>query len=128
MDRRSLGEEAYAIRFTPRKPGSTWSAVNIGRVKDLTERDRMAPAGLKAFAKRTEKKSVIYAYEQKHAELDQASLNRLKKNKVAWAFFQAQPGWYRKLVAWRIVSAKKEETMVERLDKLIAESAQGRRI
>lgn len=125
--RRSLGVDAYAIRFTPRRPGSTWSAVNIGRVKFLTEQGLMEPAGNKAFAARSEKKSVIYAYEQTSAELDEASLRKLRKNKAAWTFFQAQPAWYRKLVAWRITSAKKEETRLKRLEKLIADAAQGRR-
>jgi len=125
--RRSLGEDAYAIRFTPRKPTSTWSAINIARVKVLSEQGLMAPAGLKAFAARSEKKSVIYAYEQKQAELDQASLNRFRKHKKAWSFFQGQPPGYRKQMIWRITSAKKEETRLKRLERLIADSAQGRR-
>jgi len=125
--RRSLGEDAYTIRFTPRKPTSTWSAINIARVKVLGDEGRMAPAGLKAFAARSEKKSVIYAYEQKAAELDPVSLKRFRKNKAAWDFFRAQPPGYRKQMIWRIMSAKREETRLKRLERLIADSAQGRR-
>jgi len=87
----------------------------------------MAPAGLKAFAARSEKKSVIYAYEQKAAELDPVSLKRFRKNKAAWDFFRAQPPGYRKQMIWRIMSAKREETRLKRLERLIADSAQGRR-
>lgn len=125
--RRSLGPISYTIRFTPRKPASTWSAVNIGRVKVLSAEGRMARPGITAFQARSEKKSVIYAYEQKHAELDPASLKRFRRNKTAWDFFQAQPPGYRKLVTWRIVSAKRAETRLKRLEQLIADSARGRR-
>lgn len=125
--RRSLGEVSYTIRFTPRKPASTWSAINIGRVKVLSAESRMAAAGIQAFQARSEKKSVIYAYEQKQAELDPESLKRFRQNKTAWDFFQAQPPGYRKLLTWRIVSAKRPETRLKRLEQLIAVSAQGRR-
>ncbi|HEV8124861.1 MAG TPA: YdeI/OmpD-associated family protein [Gemmatimonadales bacterium] len=125
--RRSLGEAAYTIRFTPRKPGSTWSAINIGRVKVLRAEGRMAPAGNKAFVARSAKKSVIYAYEQKHAEFDTESLKQFKKNKAAWDFFQAQPPGYRKQMTWRVVSAKRPETRLRRLEQLIAVSARGQR-
>ena len=126
--RRSLGADAYTIRFTPRKPGSTWSAINIGRVKVLSEQGLMVPAGLRAFGARSEKKSVIYAYEQTSAELDPASLKRFRRNQAAWKFFQAPPPGYRKLVIWRITTAKRPETRLKRLEKLIAESARCRRI
>jgi uncharacterized protein YdeI (YjbR/CyaY-like superfamily) len=125
--RKSLGENAYTIRFTPRRPTSIWSAINIARVHVLGKEGRMAPAGIKAFAARSEKKSVIYSYEQKTAEFDPASLKRFKKNKAAWDFFQAQPPGYRKLMIWRIMTAKREETRLKRLELLIADSAQGRR-
>ena len=125
--RRGLDEVSYTIRFTPRKPTSTWSAINIGRVKVLSAEGRMAPAGIKAFQSRSEKKSVIYAYEQKQAEFDPESLKRFRLNKAAWDFFQAQPPGYRKLVTWRIVSAKRPETRRKRLEQLITDSARGRR-
>jgi len=126
--RKSLGEDSYTIRFTPRKPGSTWSAVNVGRVQELTRLGRMRPAGLEAFEKRSEAKTGTYAYEQKEdAKLEKAEEKQLRANKAAWEFFQSQPAWYRRTAIWRVVSAKKEETRKKRLAKLIEESAQGRR-
>jgi uncharacterized protein YdeI (YjbR/CyaY-like superfamily) len=127
--RRSLGEESYTIRFTPRKPGSNWSAVNVARVEELTRLGRMRPAGLKAFEGRSEAKTGIYAYEQKDsAALEQAEEKQFRADKPAWEFFQSQPAWYRKTAIWRVVSAKKEETRKRRLARLIAESAQRRRV
>ena len=127
--RRSRDEESYTIRFTPRKPGSTWSAVNVARVEELTRLGRMRPAGLAAWEKRSEAKTGTYAYEQKEdAKLEKAEEKQLRANKEAWEFFQSQPPWYRRTVIWRIVSAKKEETRKKRLEKLIEESARGRRL
>jgi uncharacterized protein YdeI (YjbR/CyaY-like superfamily) len=126
--RKSLGEESYMIRFTPRKPGSNWSAVNVARVEELSREGRMRPAGLEAFEKRSEAKTGIYAYEQKEAaELEKAEERQFKANRKAWDFFQSQPDWYRRTAVWRVVSAKKEETRRKRLAKLIEESEQGRR-
>jgi uncharacterized protein YdeI (YjbR/CyaY-like superfamily) len=126
--RKSIDEESYKIRFTPRQPTSIWSAVNIRNVKKLIEENRMQNAGLKAFAVRRENRSGIYAYEQRSAELVEPYLGKLKRNKTAWKFFQAQPPSYRKVMNWWVVSAKQEETKLKRLDKLIEESEQGRRM
>lgn len=126
--RKSIDEESYMIRFTPRKPGSVWSAVNIRNVEKLVTEYRMQPAGLKAFEIRKENRSGIYSYEQRSAELVEPYLGKLKRNKAAWKFFQTQPAGYRKQMNWWVVSAKQEETRLKRLDKLIEESAQGRRI
>jgi uncharacterized protein YdeI (YjbR/CyaY-like superfamily) len=126
--RKSLGEDSYTIRFTPRKPGSTWSAVNVARVEELTRLGRMRPAGLEAFEKRSEAKTGIYAYEQKEgAKLEKAEEKQFRADKAAWEFFQSQPAWYKRTAIWRVVSAKKEETRKKRLAKLIEESARGRR-
>jgi uncharacterized protein YdeI (YjbR/CyaY-like superfamily) len=126
--RKRIDEHSYTIRFTPRRAGSIWSAVNIRRVEALIAEGRMQPAGLKAFAARKENKSGIYAYEQRQAELVEPYASLLKKNKAAWTFFQAQPPSYKKRMCWRIVSAKQEATRLKRLEKLIAESAQGKRL
>jgi uncharacterized protein YdeI (YjbR/CyaY-like superfamily) len=126
--RKSIDEESYKIRFTPRKPTSVWSAVNIRNVAKLIEQDRMQAAGMKAFAARKENRSGIYAYEQRSPELVEPYLGKLKQNKAAWKFFQAQPPSYRKVMNWWVVSAKREETRIKRLEQLIEESAQGRRI
>ncbi len=125
--RKSLDEISYTNRFTPRRPRSNWSAVNIKRVKELTDQGLMQPAGLKAFQTREESRSGIYTYEQERSEnLPEPYAQKLKHNKTAWAFFQAQAAWYRKKVIWWVISAKKEETRLRRLDKLIEESAHGR--
>jgi uncharacterized protein YdeI (YjbR/CyaY-like superfamily) len=126
--RKNVDEERYTIRFTPRKRTSTWSAVNIKRVAELSEQGLMQPAGLEAFKHRRENKSGIYSYEQRSAELPEPYLGRLKKNKTAWEFFSSQPAGYRKQMNWWVVSAKQEATRAKRLEKLIAESAAGRRL
>ena len=126
--RKRLDGESYTNRFTPRRKRSTWSAVNIARVGVLTKEKRMRPAGLAAFAARTENRSGIYAYEQRRDRLEEPYAGILKKNSRAWEFFQAQPPSYRKIIGWWIVSAKKEETRLARLRKLIAISARGERV
>jgi uncharacterized protein YdeI (YjbR/CyaY-like superfamily) len=127
--RRSLGEEAYTIRFTPRKAKSTWSAVNIARVAELTETGRMRPAGLRAFAAREESNSRIYAYENRDkAVFDVALEERFRANGAAWDFFQAQPPGYRRTIIHWVMSAKQEATRLRRLEQLIADSAAGRRV
>jgi uncharacterized protein YdeI (YjbR/CyaY-like superfamily) len=127
--RRSLGDEAYTIRFTPRKAKSTWSAVNIKRVGELKAEGRMRPAGLKAFAAREESNSRIYAYENRdQAVFDPALEERFRANPKAWDFFQAQPPGYRRTCTFWVMSAKQEPTRLRRLDQLIVDSESGRRI
>jgi len=126
--RKSIDEESYQIRFTPRKPGSVWSAVNIRNVERLIKEERMQPAGLKAYELRTANRSGIYAYEQRSPELIEPYLGKLKRNKAAWKFFTAQPPGYRKLMNWFIVSAKLEETRLKRLARVIEASANGQRL
>ena len=126
--RKRVDEVSYKIRFTPRRRGSVWSAINIRRAKELAKEKRMRPAGLKAFEARIENKSGIYSYEQRPVELPEAYAKILKKNKAAWDFFQAQPPSYRKMMSWYIVSAKKEETRRQRVEKLIAASAKRKRL
>jgi uncharacterized protein YdeI (YjbR/CyaY-like superfamily) len=126
--RRNVDEVSYSIRFTPRKRASIWSAVNIKYANELIERDLMQPAGLAAFELRRENKSGIYSYEQRTANIPEPYLSQFKKHKAAFKFFEAQPAGYRKLMSWRIVSAKQEATRLKRLEKLIAESSAGRRL
>ena len=126
--RKRVDEISYQIRFTPRRRGSIWSAINIKRAKELVRQKQMQPTGSKAFAARIENKSGIYSYEQRSTELSQAYANLLKKNKAAWNFFENQPPSYRKMIGWWIISAKKEETRMARLARLISESAKGKRL
>ena len=104
--RKSVDDLRYTIRFTPRRRGSIWSAVNIKRAWELSDKGSMEPAGMAAFNARKENKSGIYSYEQRSANFDVAYEKKLKQNKVAWDFFYAQPPSYRKAVGWWIVSAK----------------------
>jgi uncharacterized protein YdeI (YjbR/CyaY-like superfamily) len=126
--RKSIDKDSYKIRFSPRKPSSIWSAVNIKYADELIKQKLMQPAGLKAYAARKENKSGIYSYEQRSAELVEPYLGKLKRNKAAWKFFQAQPPGYQKLMNWWIVSAKLEGTKLKRLAQLIEYSAAGRRL
>jgi uncharacterized protein YdeI (YjbR/CyaY-like superfamily) len=126
--RKNLDEESYVIRFTPRRAGSIWSAINIRRVDALAREKRMRPSGLEAFAARRENKVGIYSYEQRPADLVEPYRGIFRKNKKAWAYFEAQPPGYRKIATWWIVCAKKEETRRKRLKQLIALSAAARRL
>jgi uncharacterized protein YdeI (YjbR/CyaY-like superfamily) len=125
--RKRLDDDSYTIRFTPRRPGSIWSAVNIKRAEKLSAEGRMRPSGLGAFEARKENRSGIYSYEQRSDTLPDPYARRMRKNKAAWAFFEAQPPTYRKMICWWVVSAKKEETRLTRLNALIEDSALGRR-
>ena len=126
--RKRVDDERYTIRFTPRRPGSTWSAINIGRVEALTRERRMRPKGLAAFAARSEKKSRVYSYEQAGAELAEPYARQIRGNKSAWKFLQAQAPWYKKQVTHWVMGAKQEATRLKRLEKLIEASAAGRRV
>jgi len=127
--RKRIDEHSYQIRFTPRKPTSIWSRINIERARILKREGRMREAGLKAYAHRRENKSRIYSYEQqKTAALERADELRFRNAKAAWKFFEAQPRSYRQLVVWRIVSAKRAQTRERRLQELIKASSERRRL
>jgi len=127
--RKRIDDTGYTIRFTPRKARSTWSAVNIKRANELIEMGLMQPAGLKAYEARSDERSAIYSYEQRHgAELDDEYEQQFRANKKAWDFFQAQAAWYKKAAIWWVVSAKKEETKLKRLAILIEDSEHERTI
>lgn len=126
--RKSLGAESYVIRFTPRKAGSTWSAINIRRARELAAAGVMKTAGREAFARRRGDRSAIYAYEQRHETLEGEYARALEANRKARDFFRAQAAWYQKTASWWVVSAKKEETRRKRLAALIADSAKALRI
>lgn len=126
--RKSLGEYGYTIRFTPRKPASNWSAINIAKVEELKKKGLMRPAGLAAFAKRVEHKSAIYSYENHPKEFSVEYEKKFKRTKKAWYFFRSQaPSYQRRMIFW-VMSAKQETTRISRLERLITESAEGRRV
>jgi uncharacterized protein YdeI (YjbR/CyaY-like superfamily) len=127
--RRRIDDDSYSIRFTPRKQRSTWSAVNIARVGELTELGLMHPAGVAAFERRSDDRTAIYAYEQRNAaKLDAEQQRRFEANPEAWTWFQAQPAGYRRTASYWVISAKRPQTRERRLEQLIADSAAGRTI
>jgi len=126
--RKSLGETSYTIRFTPRKPGSIWSDINIKKVEELTKKGLMYAAGIEAFSKRDEEKSRVYSYERNNLQLDKNFVTQFRQNKKAWKFFQSQPPSYQKPVISWVMSAKQEETKLKRLATLIKDSEEGQRI
>lgn len=126
--RRSVNDECYTIRFTPRKAKSQWSAINIRRVRDLSSAGRMHASGLNAFegAERQKRK---YSYEQRRkSRLSSGDERQFRKKLSAWQFFQSQPPGYRRTATFWVVSAKRDETRQRRLGVLITASAKGRRI
>jgi uncharacterized protein YdeI (YjbR/CyaY-like superfamily) len=126
--RRTIDAGSYTIRFTPRKPRSIWSLVNIRRVEVLQEQGLMAPAGLQAFAARDPKRSGIYSFESRPRDLAPEYQERFRAHPQTWDFFQAQPPGYRKTATFWVMSAKKEETRARRLARLIGDSANGERL
>jgi uncharacterized protein YdeI (YjbR/CyaY-like superfamily) len=123
---RSLGEEAMAQRFSPRRKGSIWSAINVRRFGELAEQGMVRPAGHAAFAARREDRTAIYSHEQEMPELDAVQLAAFQDNPSAWDYFSARPPSYRKAAIWWVISAKREETRERRLRTLIEDSAQER--
>jgi uncharacterized protein YdeI (YjbR/CyaY-like superfamily) len=126
--RKRIDDEAYTIRFTPRRPNSVWSSINIKKVEDLMERGLMRDAGMKAFEKRHEKRSAIYSYEAEPARLSEELSQRFRKEKEAWNFFREQPDGYRRVCIHFVMSAKQEKTRISRLEKLILASKEGKRL
>ena len=127
--RKTIDAESYKIRFTPRRPTSNWSAINIRRMKELMHERRVRPAGMKAFQKRVPERSGIYSYEnRKTATLGDAAVRLFRVEREAWKFFQQQPASYRQTAIWWVISAKRPQTQQDRLRKLIALSKAGRRL
>jgi uncharacterized protein YdeI (YjbR/CyaY-like superfamily) len=125
---RRIDDEVYAIRFTPRKKRSTWSAVNVARMGELIAAGLAHPAGIRAFEARTADNTGIYSYENRPADLPEEYLARLKANDAAWSWWQAQRPGYRRVATWWVVSAKQQATRDRRLATLIEDCAAGRMI
>lgn len=127
--RRSIDGERYSIRFTPRKPTSIWSNINIAKVAALTKAGVMRPAGLEAFAAKSKTKQGVYSFERAEpAKLEPAQEQQFRADPKAWEYFEHQAPWYRRAALHWVTSAKREETRVKRLAQLISDSQQGQRI
>lgn len=126
--RKSIDSESYSIRFTPRRPKSIWSNVNIKKVAELTAQGLMQEAGIKAFEKKDDSRSQIYAYENSIMVLDKKLEDEFQKNEKAWDFFQKQaPSYKKRMINWIMVS-KQEATKLKRFNSLVSKSEQGLRI
>ncbi len=126
--RRKIDEVSFSIRFTPRKPGSIWSLINVAHVERLQAAGRMTEYGMSAFAARQAHKTGIYSFEQQRHAFEPAQEKIFRASKKAWAFWEAQPAGYRRVAMHWVTSAKREETRNRRLTQLIADSASGRRL
>lgn len=127
--RKRIDDDAYQIRFTPRKPTSIWSAINIAKVQALQTQGRMTPAGERAFALRADHRSAVYSHEQPAvAEWSTAELAAFRARKRAWAYWESTPPGYRKQMQHRVVSAKRVETRAKRLQVLMDACAAGLRL
>jgi uncharacterized protein YdeI (YjbR/CyaY-like superfamily) len=126
--RRTIDKESYCIRFTPRRPKSIWSAVNIQKIAELTAQGLMHPKGIEAFEKRKENKSTVYSYENQALEFADNFIEKFKESPQAWEFFQKQAPYYQKNIKYWVMSAKQESTRLSRLEKLILASAKGERL
>jgi len=126
--RKSIDDESYQIRFTPRRKGSKWSQVNIRRAKELMISGKMKQTGLKEFENRKKYNSIKYSYEEKIEKLSSDYEKKFKANKFAWEFFQKQAPYYKRTVSFWIMSAKKEDTRLRRLQILINDCANNKKI
>lgn len=127
--RKRIDDQAYLIRFTPRQPSSIWSAVNIAKFEALQAQGRMTAAGVQAFARRQEARSVVYAYEQPAtAELTPQELRDFRRERAAWAYFESTPPGYRKVVLHWVTTAKRAPTRASRLATLVQACRAGTRL
>jgi uncharacterized protein YdeI (YjbR/CyaY-like superfamily) len=126
--RHSVDADRFRQRFTPRRKGSHWSRINVGKAEALIAAKRMTPAGLAAFEARTTARTGRASYEQRPTAFPAAHARTFKANEAAWAWFSSQPPGYRRTAIWFVVSAVKAETQAKRLEHLIVMSAEGRRI
>ena len=126
--RRRIDAESFSVRFCPRKPRSIWSHVNVRHAERLIQAKRMTRAGLAAFEAREESRTGVYSFERQPAELTPAFRRRLQSNTAAWAYYQEEAPWYRRTSSHWVMSAKREETRIRRMEALIACSAVRTRI
>jgi uncharacterized protein YdeI (YjbR/CyaY-like superfamily) len=127
--RRRVDDERYTIRFTPRKPGSIWSKINVAKVAELERQGLLRPAGATAFAARRDASTGVYSFEQDTpAELPRAMVTAFRADEAAWRWWQSQPPGYRRTATHWVTSAKREETRQRRFATLVADCAAGRRL
>jgi uncharacterized protein YdeI (YjbR/CyaY-like superfamily) len=126
--RKGVDAASYTNRFTPRKAKSIWSQVNLKKIAELIEAGLMHPAGLKVYNERDQTKTNLYSFEAESRQLSDDFIVKFKTNQKAWQYFQSQSASYQKTASWWVMSAKREETRLKRLDILIANSEEGMKI
>ena len=124
----SVSDEVWSNRFTPRRKGSNWSVVNIGRVAALRAAARMHPAGIRAFEERDQPRDATYSYERPPENLPAEYLARFEADATAWDYWQAETPSYRRTASHWVLSAKRPETRERRFTTLVTDSAAGRRV
>lgn len=124
--RKTIDKESYKIRFTPRKINSVWSAVNVQKVKNLIQLDKMKPEGIDIFNRRIDTQG--YSSEQRNVQVAEEYEEQIKANEPAWRFFTQLAPSYKRDSIWWVMSAKKKETQIKRLCVLIASSESGLKI
>ena len=125
--RKRLNDTSFVQRFTPRRAKSIWSLINVRHVERLRKEGRMQPAGLAAFEQREAKRTGVYSFENRTRELSLEFMKQFQANKKAWDFFQSEPPYIKRVCIFWVMSAKKEETKIRRLEQLIESSAKGQR-
>ena len=126
--RRRVDPESFAVRFTPRKPTSIWSRVNLARIEVLIAEGRMAPPGLAAYRARDAKRTGLYSFERAALRLTPGYARRFRAEPAAWAYFQGEAPWYRRTSIFWGMSARRDQTRERRLAQLIESSRRKRRI
>lgn len=126
--RRRLDDDGFSIRFTPRKPRSIWSRVNVAHAERLIREQRMTKAGMAAFEARREDRTGVYAFEQRNPGLSEEYRRQFRTRRAAWKYFEGEAPWYRRTASHWVMSARREETRRKRLDTLISCSAEKQRI
>jgi uncharacterized protein YdeI (YjbR/CyaY-like superfamily) len=126
--RRRVDDRTYSIRFTPRKPGSIWSGVNVKKMAALEQSGQLTDAGRVAFAQRSAKKTAIYSYERAAEFFSEIEDEQFRHNNSAWTFWEAQPASYRRTAVHWVTGAKREATRIKRFGQLLEDSAAGRRL
>jgi uncharacterized protein YdeI (YjbR/CyaY-like superfamily) len=122
----TVDADGYTNRFTPRKPRSIWSAVNLKRIKELIAEGRVHESGMRAYEGRDPTRAGLYSFEQEKVSFDEPLLSRFQANDKAWSWFQSRPAGYRRQASWWVMSAKRQETRARRLAQLIDDSANER--
>lgn len=126
--KKAVDSEIYCNRFTPRRATSVWSAVNIKKAESLIKQGLMQPSGLTCYLNRKEDKSRVYSYENKPERLPEELEEKLRENDKAWAYFSSQAPSHQRTILYWIMSAKQDSTRLNRLEKLIKASEEGKRL